>query len=623
MADDTPAPTAYSEPSETATTVETTTKAPKALDASAAESVRRLRLLPLSLLALVVGVITGFGAVVFRGLIGLIHNLFFLGQFSFAYDSSVFTPFNPWGAGIILVPVIGGIGVTWVVSNFAPEAKGHGVPEVMDAIYYQQGVIRPVVAVVKSLASAIAIGTGAAVGREGPIIQIGSALGSTLGQIIRLQPGQRITLVAAGAGAGIAATFNTPIGGVLFATELMLPEISVNTFLPVAVATGTATFIGRLFFGDQPAFNVPANLAPIPDSFGTAVTLVLYAVLGALAGVAAAAFIRVLHWLEDGFDVIPGRYVRHTIGMLLVGILIYVLWTRAGHYYVEGVGYAAIQAMLHEQVTGVGFLLILFISKLLATSVSLGSGSSGGIFSPSLFMGAALGAAFASLVQTVAPGAPVSLPAFAMVGMGAMVGGGTGAAMTAVTMIFEMTRDYQIVLPMILAVAMALGVRRMLSTENIYTMKLVRRGHPIPKALHANMFLVRRASDIMESDVLVLDEATPFSRFLELAAQEGGLRHVVVTRAGTVIGGLRVNTDLRRTLGITASEVRIGDLAQPRFIIVRPDEVAFGVITTMWNQHATMAIVVSRDGDTERVLGVVTKEHVADTVASSVQIYPG
>ena len=152
---------------------------------------------------------------------------------------------------VILVPVIGGIGVTFIVSNFAPEAKGHGVPEVMDAIYYKGGVIRPVVAVVKSLASAIAIGTGAAVGREGPIIQIGSALGSTLGQIMRMPAGQRITLVAAGAGAGIAATFNTPIGGVMFAIELMLPEVSVNTFLPVALATGTATFIGRLFFGDS------------------------------------------------------------------------------------------------------------------------------------------------------------------------------------------------------------------------------------------------------------------------------------------------------------------------------------------------------------------------------------
>jgi CIC family chloride channel protein len=578
----------------------------------------------LALLALIVGIVTGIGAVVFRGLIGLLHNLFFLHQFSFAYDSSLFTPFNPWGPFVILVPVVGAIGVTWIVSSFAPEAKGHGVPEVMDAIYYKQGVIRPVVAVVKSLASALAIGSGAAVGREGPIIQIGSALGSTLGQITRLQAGQRITLVAAGAGAGIAATFNTPIGGVLFATELMLPEISVNTFLPVAVATGSATFIGRLFFGSQPAFTVPANLAPLQNDISAALLLLLYAVLGILTAVAAAAFIRGLHLLEDGFDRIPGRYVRHMVGMLLVGILMYAFWFTKGHYFIEGVGYASIQAILYNQIPGAGLLLILMVSKLLATSISLGSGSSGGIFSPSLFMGASLGAAFASIVQIVLPGIPISVPAFAMVGMGAMVGSGTGAAMTAVTMIFEMTRDYDIVLPMIIAVALALGVRRMLSTENIYTLKLVRRGHPIPKALHANMFLVRSAADIMERDVLVLDEATPFSRFLELAAAQGGLRHVVVTHAGTVIGGLRVNTDLRRTLGATSSEVPLGDLVRPgSFTVVRAADIAFDVITMIWNRQASMAIVVSEAGGTEQVLGVVTKEHVADTVASSIQIYPG
>jgi len=623
MADDTHAPDSDPAPPDAATTVETSTKAPPASVAPAEAEVRRLGLLPLSLLALGVGLVTGLGAVVFRGLIGLVHNAFFLGQFSLAYDSSSFTPFDPWGPAIILVPVIGSIGVTWIVSNFAPEAKGHGVPEVMDAIYYQQGIIRPVVAVVKSIASALAIGTGAAVGREGPIIQIGSALGSTLGQIISMQAGQRITLVAAGAGAGIAATFNTPIGGVMFATELMLPEISVNTFLPVAVATGTATFIGRLFFGAQPAFNVPANLAPIPGDLSSALILVLYGVLGAVTGVAAAGFIRGLQWLEDGFDLIPWRYLRHALGMLLVGIAMYVFWLRGGHYYIDGVGYASIQAILHEQIIGVGFLLILFVAKLLATSVSLGSGSSGGIFSPSLFMGAALGAAFASGVHAVVPGAPISVPAFAMVGMGAMVGGGTGAAMTAVTMIFEMTLDYQIVLPMILAVAMSLGVRRMLSNETIYTMKLARRGHPIPKALHANTFLVRSAADIMERDVLVLDQATPFSKFLKLSAREGGLRHVVVTRDNKVIGGLRVNTDLRRTLGVAAGDVKLGDLVRPRFILVQADEVAFDVITRMWDRKATMAIVVSRDGGPEHVLGVVTKDHIADTVASSVQIYSG
>ena len=171
--------------------------------------IRRIGLVYLSLLALIVGVVTGFGAVAFRDLIGLIHNVLFLGKWAFRYDANLFTPASPWGPFVILVPVLGGVAVTFLVNTFAPEARGHGVPEVMDAIYYGGGVIRPVVAVVKSLASAIAIGSGAAVGREGPIIQIGSALGSTLGQVVRMSQGERIIL-AAGAGSGIAATFNTP-----------------------------------------------------------------------------------------------------------------------------------------------------------------------------------------------------------------------------------------------------------------------------------------------------------------------------------------------------------------------------------------------------------------------------
>ena len=611
--------------------VATASRPPPAPPVAVLEQLPRLSLLPMVSLALVVGVVTGVGAMVFRALIGLVHNVMFLGTFSFSYNASLFTPDSPWGAYVILVPVIGGLGVTWVVSNFAPEAKGHGVPEVMDAIYYGRGIIRPVVALVKSIASALAIGSGAAVGREGPIIQIGSALGSTLGQAIKMQAGQRITLVAAGAGAGIAATFNTPIGGVLFATELMLPEISVDTFLPVAIATGSATFIGRLFFGAEPAFTVPVSLASLPNEPSSVLTLLLYVALGAIIGVAAALFIRALHWAEDGFDRIRGRYLRHVVGMLLVGLLIYGLLRWAGHYYVEGVGYATIQAALREQIAAPGawplaaFFVLLFAAKLLATTISLGSGSSGGVFSPSLFMGAAIGSAFASVAGWLLPGVPVSLPAFAMVGMGAMVGGSTGAALTSVTMIFEMTRDYDIVLPMILAVALALGVRRMLSRENIYTLKLVRRGHPIPKALHANTFLVRSAAEIMERDVLVLKEHVRFADFLKLSTLQGGLRHVVVTRDGKIVGCLRVNTDLRRVIQATDDEFKLGALARTDFVIVRENEVAFDVISTMWAKRAFMAIVLGREAGEEsgRVLGVITKEHVADTVARSVQIYRG
>ena len=577
----------------------------------------------LSLIALGLGVVTGFGAVLFRGLIGLIHNLLFTGHAIIRYDANLFTAPSPWGALVILVPVLGAVGVTFLVNNFAPEAKGHGVPEVMDAIYYKSGVIRPIVALVKSLASAIAIGSGASVGREGPIIQIGSALGSTLGQIIRMPAGQRIALVAAGAGAGIAATFNTPIGGVMFAIELMMPEVSVETFLPVAIATGTATFVGRWFFGDAPAFHVPALQAMAVNSDALLV-LALFALVGALSGFAAAGFIQGLHLAEDLFDRIKSRYLRHMLGMLMLGVLMYVLFRTLGQYFVDGVGYATVQAILTGQISTFWLLGVLAICKLLATSLSLGSGSSGGIFSPSLFMGAALGGAFAALMNTLLP-LQLSVPAFAMVGMGAMVGGATGAVMTAVTMIFEMTLDYSIVMPMIVAVAMSIGARRIVSRETIYTLKLVRRGRAVPIARHANMFLVRAAREVMDTDIQVLPAGGSFDDYLRQPEHAGRLRHVVVTDKDHVYGVIRVNTGLRRGLEGAQTGLSLGDVASRNFTVVTEDETAFEVIRLMWRRNAIMPVVVPVAHDAPRrtdVIGVITKEHVADSVADSIKAYP-
>jgi chloride channel protein, CIC family len=587
------------------------------------EESRQLPLAQLSLLSLVLGVVTGFGAALFRDLIGLIHNLLFTGHAIIHYDANIFTAPSPWGALVILVPVLGAIGVTFLVSNFAPEAKGHGVPEVMDAIYYKGGVIRPIVALVKSLASAIAIGSGASVGREGPIIQIGSALGSTVGQIIRMPAGQRIALVAAGAGAGIAATFNTPIGGVMFAIELMMPEVSVETFLPVAIATGTATFVGRWFFGDAPAFLVPPLQAMAID-VNALVVLVLFALLGALSGVAAAGFIRGLHIAEDLFDRIKSRYLRHMLGMLLLGVLMYALFRTVGQYFVDGVGYATVQAILAGQVSTFWLLALLAVCKLLATSLSLGSGSSGGIFSPSLFMGATLGGSFAALLNSFLP-LQLSVPGFAMVGMGAMVGGGTGAVMTAVTMIFEMTRDYSIVMPMIVAVAMSTGARRMLSRETIYSLKLVRRGRAIPKARHANMFLVRPAREVMDTDIQVLPMEGSFDDYVRQPEHAGRLRHVVVTDKGHIYGVIRVNTGLRRGLEGAHTGLSLGDVASRNFTVVGEEETAFDVIRRVWRRNAIMAVVVRGRRGVPRgsdVVGVITKEHVADSVAESVKAYP-
>src|ERR1700740_1402112 len=576
----------------------------------------------LSLVAIFVGIVTGFGAIAFRGLIGFLHNLFFLGRFLFIYVANTFTPARPWGIFVILVPVAGALVVTLLVTKFAPEARGHGVPEVMDAVYYSEGRIRPVVAAVKSLASAVAIGTGSAVGREGPIIQIGASLGSTIGQIIPLAAWQRITVVAAGAGAGIAATFNTPIGGVMFAVELMMPEVSVRTFFPCRPRTGPATYIGRLYFGLEPAFRLPAlaTMSHHPTSFPA---LLLFAVLGVLIGLAATGFIKGLHSAEILFDRIRNPYLRHTIGMLAVGVMIYALLQGLGHYYVEGVGYATIQDVLLGGLATAPLLGLLFVCKLTATSLSLGSGSSGGIFSPSLFMGATLGGAFGALAANLFPSLSLSIPAFAMIGMAAMVGGGTGAALTAVPMIFEMTRDYDIVMPMIIAVAVSIGIRRVLSRENIYTIKLVSRRHFIPKALHANMFLVHQARDVMDRDILLLPTQMSFDAFLRQPDHNGKLRHVVVAQDDRIVGVLRVNTGIRRGLENAYTGVTLNDVASRDFTIAHEQDIMFGVIGRMWQRGAIMVVVVRGDGKplAADVLGVITKEHVADSVALSVRPY--
>jgi CIC family chloride channel protein len=327
--------------------------------------------------------------------------------------------------------------------------------------------------------------------------------------------------------------------------------------------------------------------------------------------------------MEGTFQRVRNPYLRHAIGMLMVGTLMYTLFRLAGQYYVDGVGYATIQDVLLGGLGAAPLLGLLFFSKLLATTLSLGSGSSGGIFSPSLFMGATLGGAFGALAHMIYPSPDISVAAFAIVGMAAMVGGGTGAAMTAVTMIFEMTRDYDIVMPLIIAVAVSIGVRRLLSQENIYSIKLVARGHFIPKALHANMFLVRRAAEVMDRDILVLPAEMSFDAFLRLPDHAGRMRHVVVTQGNEISGVLRVNTGLRHGLEGAYTGVTLGEVAMSNFTIAREADIMFDVIGEMSRRKATMVVVSRVPGPPHAadVAGLITKEHVADSVAESISPY--
>ena len=573
------------------------------------------------LISIIVGFVAGLGAVLFRGLIAVLHNIFFLGQFSFSYNANIHTPSSPWGAWIIVVPIIGALIVAFLVKTFAPEAKGHGVPEVMEAVYFKEGIIRPVVAVIKAIASALSIGTGGSVGREGPIVQIGSSFGSTLGQILRLPARQRITLVAAGAGGGIAATFNTPIGGILFAAELLLPEISAWTLIPVAISTATATYLGRLLLGANPSFVIPSF--ETPDFHATnPVVLIACIVLGVLLGLVSAGFIHAIYKCEDFFDhkIFRSYYIRHLLGMTLVGVLIWLTQRNFHHYYIQGVGYAMVQDLLTGDAPAIGILLLLFLLKIIVTSLTLGSGGSGGIFSPSLFLGAAFGAAYGLILQHLFPHLPISPPAFAVVGMAGVVGSVTGAAITAIVMIFEMTLDYQMILPMTLTVAISYGIRKFLINESIYTLKLTRRRLPMPESLEANTWLVRQARDYMDTRFRIVPVDTTWQSLADIVSEADFPPILLIEDAGQVIGILETNQI--PDLIDQKHKPSLKEASRTHFEVVDEHTVLFELASRSHAANFGHFLVASEDDtrDPLQIKGVVSKQLVIDIVFESIAV---
>ena len=433
----------------------------------------RARLL---VLALLVGVGAGLGAVLFRYLIRWVTELL-SGYTDYAGRGHVANPHLP-GLGhwfVVLTPVIAGLLYGPLVYRFAREARGHGVPEVMVAVARNGGRIRPQVAVVKALASALCIGGGGSVGREGPIVQIGSALGSSLGQLCKLDERRIRLLVACGAAGGIAATFNAPLAGVFFAMELILRRWEAQSFGMVVLSSVTSSIIGRAILGDSPFLRLPAfhvqHVVQYP----------LFALLGVLAGLIGVGFSRFLYAVEDVCDWAwrGPEWLRPAVGGVLLGGLLLLLPE------MYGVGYP----VLGRAVTGgyaIAFLLALLIGKMLACSLTIGIGGSGGVFAPSLFCGAMAGAAFGDVVHAIAPHAGGSPGAYALVGMGAVFAGAARAPITAVVIMFELTGEYTIILPLMLAIVLAAGVSHLVSADTVYTRKLLRRGIDIDQPADAS-----------------------------------------------------------------------------------------------------------------------------------------
>ncbi len=471
----------------------------------------------LLILALFIGAGAGLGAVAFRWLIKT-FTLLLSGHADYAGVGHAVNPHVP-GLGrwfVVLAPVVAGLLYGPLVQRFAREARGHGVPEVMFAVARRGGRIAPQVAVVKSLASALCIGGGGSVGREGPIVQIGSALGSTLGRVVRVAEDRMRVLVACGAAGGIAATFNAPLAGVFFAMELILRDFTAESFGMVVLASVVASVIGRAAFGNSPFLHLPAFTVHHLSEY------VLFAVLGLVAGAVGVGFTRVLYWIEDACDWAwrGPEWARPAVGGLLLGLLLLVLPE------MYGVGYPVLQDAVGGKYV-VGFLLLLLVGKAVATSLTIGIGGSGGVFAPSLFIGAMLGAAFGASAHQVLPGVAGPVGAYGLIGMGAVFAGAARAPITAVVIMFELTGEYTIILPLMTAIVLATGVSKALTHDTIYTLKLRRRG----------VDLDERAADVPLAGIAVRTVMEPVPQAL---ASDMPLAAAVEALAGSPHGVLPV-----------------------------------------------------------------------------------
>ena len=447
--------------------------------------------LGLVVMALVVGVGAGFAAVAFRWLI-LSFTWLATGYRQFGQQGRVPSLHFP-GLGIwflLVIPVVGGLLYGPLIQRFAREARGHGVPEVMLAVAENGGRIRPQVTVVKALASAICIGTGGSVGREGPIVQIGSAFASTLGQLVRMSETRLRTLVACGAAGGIAATFNAPLTGVFFGFEIILREFSIDALFGTILSAVAADLVSRAVFGSAPFFsNLPHNLVVHDDR-----TFLLLAVLGVTSGLLGWGFKSFLYKLEDIGDAVwkqRPEWARPAVGGIALGALLLLIPE------MYGVGYP----VMAKAVAGhyvLWFLIVLLFAKIFATSLTLSIGGSGGIFAPSLFIGAMEGMAFGSIVQHLF-GHVVSTPAvFAVVAMGGVFGAAAQAPLTAIASALEMTGNFTLTVPVMLVVGIATAVSKHLSYGSIYTTKLLRRGIDIERPLPTNVLHTLTVADVMQ-----------------------------------------------------------------------------------------------------------------------------
>ena len=566
-------------------------------------------------LAVVVGMLAGLGAVAFRWMIRGFGWLFFnrgAALFDFLGDYYV-----------IVLPALGGLVVGLLIYFLAREAKGEGPPEVMEALALRGGRIRQRVAVVKALASSICIGSGGSVGREGPIVQIGSSVGSTIGQWLRLPEDWVRTLLLCGAAGGISATFNAPIGGVLFALEVLERRFVGRHFGFIVISSVTADLIAHRLLGTDPSFIIPSyNMASNWE-------VPLYVVLGIVAALVAVVFVRFFYRCQDFFNINVRRvpaYIKPALGGLVVGAI--------GFFYPEafGVGYGrsygpggallqsgALDLALIGQLGLLTLIALLFL-KMVATSVTLGSGGSGGVFAPSLFIGSMLGGVFGVtahwLFPTVTGSEVEASGAYALVGMGAFFAAVVRGPMTAIILLFEMTRNYALILPLMTAVIISTFVARAFSRESIYTLGLTRRGVDIHRREEADIMRSITVGDIMTRDFPTVPLSMSISEVMDRLHDSGHHGFPVLDESGD-FSGIVTLQDVEAALSKKDASLTVGDIANRSPIVAYPDQSVHDALARLGGRDVGRLPVVDR-GNPKRLLGVLRRHDVTRAYAKAV-----
>jgi len=551
------------------------------------------RMLLVSLLSAAIGLVAGIVAYALYKLIGLFTNIFFFHRWSADFTSA---QHNHLGWMVIFIPVIGGLIVGVMAKYGTSKIKGHGIPEAMEAVLFNRSRIAPRVAILKPISAAIAIGTGGPFGAEGPIIQTGGAIGSLVGQAFHTTAAERKVLLACGAAAGMSATFNTPIAGVILAIELLLFEFKSRSFIPLVIASTLATAVHMRLLGLGPMFQVS------PMDFAIPRGLPFYLVLGAICGLAAVGFSKLLYWVEDQFDKLPiDELWWPAIGALGLGVIGFFVPR------VLGVGYDTIGDILNGNLTW-KLLLVVMVAKAIALAVSLGSGTSGGLLAPCFMWSAAMGGIFAMVCNHFLPGAHLSPGAFALVAMGAVFAAASRATFTFIIFAFEITRDYNSVLPLMLVSVIADGIAMLLMpTSSIMTEKLARRGLRVHQDYETDVLSQTRVADTMEKELPAIPASTTVGALAARIAQHdmSVARHqaLLILDDSGKLAGIITRGDLLRALDKDPSgAMTVQQAGNTKLVVTYPDELVSEAAAKMLRYNIGRLPVVDR-ADSHKAVG--------------------